>query len=236
MDKTYEGRIRLGVVTDTDDLDGTVLEERPVGDCGAGRIEAAISEFRGEIEQTPPAVSAVKVGGERLYKKARRGENVVAPPRRVTIHDLEVTGLEPPDVLFRLRCSRGTYARSIARDLGEKLGCGGALASLRRTQVGVHRVEDAAPLAKLKGPQDVVQALRPLENALTLPVAIISGEFRNRVLSGNALAPEGLLAAPAGEAGDWVQIKLESGELLAVGQIVGGEEGRLVQPKRVLAA
>jgi tRNA pseudouridine55 synthase len=135
-DKLYRAVVQLGVRTSSDDLEGDVLERRspPVLDTFA--LEEALAGFRGEILQRPPAVSAVHVGGERAYARARRGEVVELPPRPVTIHSLQLLGWDPTEARLELevRCSAGTYIRSLARDLGEHLGCGAALARLRRTE------------------------------------------------------------------------------------------------------
>lgn len=152
--KSYEGRLRLGTTTDTDDATGLVQEQRPVAVDRAG-LERTLDGFRGTVRQRPPAYSAVKVAGERAYRRARRGEAVEPPERDVEIRALEVTQFAPPDVEFRATVSAGTYVRSLARDIGAALGCGGHLVALRRTTVGPFRLEDAvAPTAA--GPADVL--------------------------------------------------------------------------------
>jgi len=151
--KSYEGRLRLGATTDTDDATGQVQEQRPVAVDRAG-LERILDGFRGTVRQRPPAYSAVKVDGERAYRRARRGETVEPAERDVEIATLEVTTFAPPDVEFRATVSAGTYLRSLARDIGAALGCGGHLVALRRTNVGPFRLEDAvAPAAA--GPADV---------------------------------------------------------------------------------
>ncbi len=145
--KSYEGRIRLGQTTDTDDATGPVQEERPVA-VDRTALDRALDGFRGTYRQRPPAYSAVKVDGERAYRRARRGEVVEPSERDVEIRALEVTVFAPPDVQFRATVSGGTYLRSLARDIGAALGCGGHLAALRRTVVGPFRLEEAvAPAA-----------------------------------------------------------------------------------------
>jgi len=152
--KSYEGRLRLGATTDTDDATGQVQEQRPVAVDRAG-LERTLDGFRGTVRQRPPAYSAVKVAGERAYRRARRGETVEPAEREVEIRALEVTQFAPPDVEFRATVSAGTYVRSLARDIGAALGCGGHLVALRRTTVGPFRLEDAvAPAAA--GPADVL--------------------------------------------------------------------------------
>jgi tRNA pseudouridine55 synthase len=143
-DKTYEGVIRLGVATTTDDVTG-----RPVTTSEAwrgidrARVEQALAMFRGSYDQRPPAYSAVKVAGERAYRRARRGEQVAPPLRRVTVTELELARMAAPDVWFRATVSGGTYLRSLARDVGDALGCGAHLAALTRTRVGPYRLADA---------------------------------------------------------------------------------------------
>ena len=162
-DKLYRAVVQLGVRTSSDDLEGDLLERRspPVLDTGA--LEEALAGFRGEILQRPPAVSAVHVGGERAYARARRGEVVELPPRPVTIHSLQLLGWDPAEARLELevRCSAGTYIRSLARDLGEHLGCGAALARLRRTETLGFDLSTAVNLERLaSGP------LPPLLNPL----------------------------------------------------------------------
>ena len=158
--KAYEGVIRLGVTTDTDDTTGAVLKTETV-DVTAQQLGAALAQFRGGYEQRPPAYSAVKIAGERAYRRARRGEVVAPAARRVEIEMLEVVQYTPPDVTFRAVVGGGTYLRSLARDIGGALGCGGHLVSLRRTAVGAFRLEeavtpDAVTLADLRHPAALV--------------------------------------------------------------------------------
>ncbi len=140
--KTYEGRIRLGQTTDTDDATGQVVSERPVT-VDRAALERVLDGFRGTYRQRPPAYSAIKVDGERAYRRARRGEPVEPTARDVAITALEVTRFAPPDVEFQATVSGGTYLRALARDIGVALGCGGHLAVLWRTAVGPFRLADA---------------------------------------------------------------------------------------------
>jgi tRNA pseudouridine55 synthase len=148
-DKGYEGVMQLGVTTDSQDADGAVTGERPVPALTEADIEAAFAKFRGDIQQVPPMVSAIKHEGTPLYKLARKGKVVEREPRLVHIYDLRLLKLELPDVHFRLACTKGTYARTLAHDIGETLGCGAHLAALRRTRSGKFDVKDAKPLAEL---------------------------------------------------------------------------------------
>ena len=144
-DKGYDVTVRLGQRTETDDAEGRVIAERPATSTRE-QVESAAARFLGEIDQVPPSYSAVKQGGERLYAKARRGEAVEAKPRRVRVDAFVLVGFEPPVARFTVRCGKGTYVRSLARDLGEALGCGGHVTELRRTASGPFQLSDAAAL------------------------------------------------------------------------------------------
>ena len=141
--KTYEGVIRLGVTTDTDDLTGAVIATAPWTGVTPAQLAEVIASFRGGYEQRPPAYSAVKIEGERAYRRARRGEAVTPGPRAVEIRALEIVEAAVPDLEFRATVSAGTYVRSLARDIGARLGCGAHLAALERTAVGPFRLVDA---------------------------------------------------------------------------------------------
>jgi tRNA pseudouridine55 synthase len=142
-DKEYEGTLRLGVSTDSHDVDGDVVEERDYQGVAEGDVRAEMSRRVGDLMQTPPMVSAVKRNGVPLYKLARRGKTVEREPRLIHIYAFELLAFRPPDVDFRLRCSKGTYVRTLCSEIGDGLGCGGHLAALRRTRVGSHSVKDA---------------------------------------------------------------------------------------------
>lgn len=151
--KWYDGVIRLGATTTTDDPTGEALTTSDAWrGLGRERLEAALARFRGAYEQRPPAYSAIKVEGERAYRRARRGETVALAPRRVEVAELDLVELALPDVRFRAAVGGGTYLRSLARDVGEELGCGAHLAALTRTRVGPFRLEEAvAPDAVTAG-------------------------------------------------------------------------------------
>jgi tRNA pseudouridine55 synthase len=148
-DKRYDATIRLGAATTTDDAEGEVVESRSTAGRTEESVREALGRFRGEIDQVPSSVSAVKVAGKRAYARVRAGEQVDLPPRRVTVHALEVTGLDLPDVQISVHCSSGTYIRAIARDLGAALGVGGHLTALRRTAVGPYDLARAHTLDAL---------------------------------------------------------------------------------------
>lgn len=233
LDKVYEGAMRLGIVTDSYDLDGKVVAESPVpANLTMADIQHACDRFAGEIMQVPPMVSAVKVGGERLYKRARQGEVVERAPRQVTVWEFRVLSYEAPDARIRVKCTRGTYVRSLCYDVGQALGCGATLASLRRTFVGQFSVEDALPVDQFADRDRVASRLKPIETALTLPSVTVGSASRGAVLSGAALNPDDLIGGcPVGKG--WVQIKSESGRLLALGEVHAGPMGLWVHPKRV---
>jgi tRNA pseudouridine55 synthase len=152
-EKAYDGVVRLGVATTSDDAEGEVLMRAPAGALTEAAIREALAGFVGQIEQVPSSVSAVKVGGRRAYQRVRAGETVELAPRTVTVHALEMgatsrTG-DTVDVAISLRCSSGTYVRAIARDLGAALGVGGHLVALRRTAVGPFGLADAQTLETL---------------------------------------------------------------------------------------
>ncbi len=143
-DKEYEGEMTLGTITNSQDAEGDVVETRPVpADLDRAKIEAVMQTFRGDQYQTPPMFSAIKIDGVPLYKKARKGEEVDREPRFIRITSIELLDCAVPKVRFRVRCSKGTYVRTIAHDIGQKLGCGAHLSALRRTASGELRVENS---------------------------------------------------------------------------------------------
>ncbi|MEY4090427.1 MAG: hypothetical protein RJB55_2698 [Verrucomicrobiota bacterium] len=155
LDKEYEGTIELGKVTDTQDAEGEVLETIPVPAFSEADILAAVKSFLGDQYQTPPMYSAVKIDGVPLYKSARKGEEVEREPRFIRVMSWEITRFALPRLDFRLRCTKGTYVRTLAHDLGRKLGCGAHLAALRRTASDKFHISQALTLDQI--------------NALSLP-------------------------------------------------------------------
>lgn len=149
LDKEYEATVQLGRTTDTQDLQGQILSQQPVPTFTLAQIETACARLRGDIEQVVPAYSAVRFGGRRGYELARAGMVVPEKRRRVHVAVLEVREAQGDRVLFHVTCSKGTYVRTLAHDLGQALGCGGALAALRRTRVGPWSLAQAHPLAEL---------------------------------------------------------------------------------------
>jgi tRNA pseudouridine55 synthase len=163
--KQYQATIRLGQETNTYDADGEVVAERPLN-VTRSEVDAALAQFRGEIDQTPPMFSAVKQAGQPLYKLARRGIDVARPVRRVTVYEIELRAWQPPEVEIRVACSAGTYVRSLAHDLGQALGCGGHITALRRTAVGDFTLDDAVTLADLEA-GELLRALQPADTAVS---------------------------------------------------------------------
>jgi len=161
-EKEYVAGLKLGVVTNTQDTSGEILDTKPV-DITREQLEAALSIFRGDIEQIPPMYSAIKINGKKLYELARKGKEVARKPRPVTIHSLTIEGQTAPDeYTIRVRCSKGTYVRTLCHDIGQTLGCGGTMSSLRRTMAAGFDLSQCVSL-------DEVQD-HPTREALLLPV------------------------------------------------------------------
>jgi tRNA pseudouridine55 synthase len=150
LDKEYEGTIELGKTTNTQDAEGEVRETRPVPPLTEEDLRAALKGFLGDQYQTPPMYSAIKIDGVPLYKLARKGEEIEREPRFIRLASWEVTGFALPRFDFRLQCSKGTYVRTLAHDLGEKLGCGAHLAALRRTATGTFRLAQALTMEQIE--------------------------------------------------------------------------------------
>jgi tRNA pseudouridine55 synthase len=204
--KTYVARITLGSATSTDDAEGAVIAEAPVP---AFDIEPVLAHFRGDILQVPPAYSAIKVGGQRAYAVARRGEAVTLEARPVMIYDLRVLGLEP--LTLEVTCSRGTYIRSLARDIARALGTVGHLAHLVRTRVGPFALDDAVALDTL----DIDAALLPADAALPdAPVARLSLGEAQRIATGQSVPAAGLH-------GDAVRVYDPSSRLVCIARAEG---------------
>jgi tRNA pseudouridine55 synthase len=155
-EKSYDATVRLGATTTTDDAEGEIVATGPTGDLEEAAVREAFAGFVGEIDQVPSSVSAIKVEGKRAYQRVRGGEQVQLAARRVIVHDLEVRAVRGAEVDLSVRCSSGTYIRSIARDAGARLGVGGHLAALRRTAVGPFGLSRARTLEQLEERLDLV--------------------------------------------------------------------------------
>lgn len=222
--KTYLATARLGVRTDTDDLTGRVIARSSGGLPDALQVAEALADFVGTSMQRPPDFSAKHVGGERSYHKARRGETVELEPVSVTISHLDLLDCTPPLVTFRAVVSAGTYLRAIARDLGERLGVGAHLTSLRREVIGSLRVENATPLADI-GPAAVIPAPLVLGNMATVE---LDADMRVAVSHGRPVVDR-----QAAERGRGTNVALVAeGELIAVARAEGG----MLRPAVVLSA
>jgi tRNA pseudouridine55 synthase len=150
VDKEYEGTVELGKVTDSQDLDGQVMETRPVPEFTEAHIKAVIKSFLGDQYQIPPMYSAIKVDGVPLYKMARRGEEIAREPRFIRVVSWEMLKFVSPHIDFRVQCTKGTYVRTLAHDLGQKLECGGCLSALRRTGSGTLKIAQALTLEQIE--------------------------------------------------------------------------------------
>ncbi len=150
--KEYEAVVQFGVVTDTQDMSGTVLEEhRDEAEALTEEVVLkAVMDFVGEIEQIPPMYSAIKQNGKKLYELARQGIEIERKPRHITIHEIEIINMDLPELTMKVRCSKGTYIRTLCHDIGNNLGCGAAMKHLTRTQVGGFRIEDAVKIDRIE--------------------------------------------------------------------------------------
>ncbi|MGB8959617.1 MAG: tRNA pseudouridine(55) synthase TruB [Candidatus Aminicenantales bacterium] len=194
--KVYEGRIRLGLATDTRDASGRPVSEVSADLPGRAELAAAMTAFEGEILQTPPRYSAKKIAGRPVYKMARAGEEFDLEPVRITIERFALVDYRPPEVDFEAACSAGTYIRSLAHDLGRRLGCGGHLAVLRRTSVGPYGLADAVPLADFEEAAargEEARFILPLERLLPwAPAVTVRPEAEAFVRNGRSLEPSDL--------------------------------------------
>ena len=161
-EKTYETVLQLGIATDTEDTTGTVLEEKEV-DITSEKVAAVLEQFRGEILQVPPMYSALKVNGQKLCDLARKGREVERKPRPITIHELTLLETGETTLRLRVRCSKGTYIRTLCKDIGEALGCGGCMAELRRVSAGEYTIEESVPLLQLLEEQEPEKWLRNVD-------------------------------------------------------------------------
>jgi tRNA pseudouridine55 synthase len=151
LEKEYHGTLVLGSETDSHDVTGRVIAQRPVPALTKAQLDAAIRRYVGEIMQTPPMFSAIKKDGRRLYQLARKGEHIALEPRPVTVYAFNVVAVNLPEISFELTCSRGTYVRALARDIGNDLGCGAFLKTLRRTRVGPYTADAALSIEQFAG-------------------------------------------------------------------------------------
>ena len=184
-EKVYETTIRFGLTTDTEDITGKTLTECEVS-LTREDLEAVLPRFRGDIMQTPPMYSAIKVNGQKLYDLARKGREVERQPRPITIHELQLLDFDGNEARLRVRCSKGTYIRTLCKDLGSALGCGGCMAALRRVQAGEYTLEGSIPLRQLldisERGEDVEHLLRPVDTMFASHPALHLTEKQARLV------------------------------------------------------
>lgn len=213
-EKAYETVLRLGIATDTEDITGTVLSQQPV--CVTReQLEQTLAAFRGPILQVPPMYSALKINGQKLCDLARKGREVERQPRPVTIHQLDLLGMQGSDVQLRVRCSKGTYIRTLCKDIGQALGCGGCMAQLRRVQAGAYTIDQAVPLQQLLDSDAPEQWLRPVDSLFPqYPAVTLTANQETRCRNGNAFS----VKLDAGTYRAYSQ----NGEFLMLAQVDGG--------------
>ena len=187
-EKTYETVLRLGLTTDTEDITGTVLTQCDAF-VTAAQLENVLQQFRGEILQVPPMYSALKVNGQKLCDLARKGKQVERKPRPITIHELTLLGMETEGIRLRVRCSKGTYIRTLCKDIGEALGCGGCMAALRRVSAGEYTIEESVPLEVLLESENPEAYLRPVDTMFrNYPAVTLTQNQEKRCRNGNAFS------------------------------------------------
>jgi tRNA pseudouridine55 synthase len=226
-DKRYQAILRLGTSTDTYDAEGRVTSTNPV-DITEEQFEEALKQFIGEIEQVPPPYSAVKVKGRKAYEMAREGEEVDLAPRKIKVYNLELLEWAPPEAVIDVYCSSGTYVRSLAHDLGNRLGCGAHLIGLRRTKSGRFTLRDAVPLRRLRDAFEAgnwYQFLIPAAEALSDWTAVeLNVEQVEAIRHGHRVPAEN------GSTG-WARGISEQGELVALMEV--DPDTAEWQPKKV---
>ena len=187
-EKTYETVLRLGLTTDTEDISGNVLTQSDAFVTGE-QLEQVLQQFRGEIMQVPPMYSALKINGQKLVDLARKGKTVERQPRPITVHELTMLGMEADGIRLRVRCSKGTYIRTLCKDIGEALGCGGCMAQLRRVSAGEYSIDEAVPLQQLLDCQHPEEYLRPVDSMFrNHPAVTLTPNQEKRCRNGNSFS------------------------------------------------
>ena len=213
-EKIYETVLQLGITTDTEDITGTVLTQQPVS-VTEEQLLAVLAQFKGEIQQIPPMYSAIKINGQKLCDLARKGKEVERAPRTITIHSLDLLGMEENRVRLRVHCSKGTYIRTLCKDIGEALGCGGCMAELRRVAAGSYSITEAIPLAQIVADPQPEQYLRNVDSMFTQYEAVTLTEKQAlRTRNGNSFSidlPDGTYRAYD-----------KNGEFLMLAKVEGG--------------
>ena len=218
-EKVYETTVRFGLTTDTEDITGKTITETAVSLTG-DELQAVLPKFRGDILQVPPMYSAIKVNGQKLYDLARKGREVERQPRPITIHELQLLEFSGNEARLRVRCSKGTYIRTLCKDIGEALGCGGCMAALRRVEAGEYTLEGAIPLRELldisERGEDVEHLLRPVDTMFASHEKLGLNEKQARLVkNGNAFASD----CPDGT----YRVYAPDGEFLALCKAEGGK-------------
>lgn len=218
-EKTYETVLLLGRTTDTQDVTGTVLAEKAVHLFPAD-IEKVLPRFRGDILQVPPMYSALKVNGKKLYELARKGQEVERQPRPITVFELTNLGFDGTRLSLRVKCSKGTYIRTLCQDIGEALGCGGCMEALRRVRAGEYGIEDAVPLEQLLESETPERYLRGLDTMFAhCPVVTLTPNQEKRCRNGNPFSsplPKGTYRAYS-QSGEFLMLaKVEDGVMTTI--------------------
>ena len=218
-EKTYETVLRLGLTTTTEDVWGETLEERPVA-FTEEKLQQVLESFRGEILQVPPMYSALKVNGQKLCDLARKGREVERQPRPITIHELTLLEVGENTLRLRVRCSKGTYIRTLCKDIGEALGCGGCMQELRRVSAGEYTIDEAVPLLKLLEEENPESYLRGVDTMFRNHDAVtLTANQEKRCRCGNSFSvklPDGTYRAYS-QAGEFLMLaKVEEGVMTTV--------------------
>ncbi len=217
--KEYVAKLRLGMVTDTQDISGKVLEQKEVN-VSDEEFEGALMSFLGETMQVPPMYSALKVNGKKLYELARQGREVERTPRPVTIYEIEIVRKDSPEYTIRVRCSKGTYIRTLCHDIGQKLGCGGVMTGLTRTQVGEFKLENAFTLPQLQQYADeerLSEIIFPIEGVFEkLSKLLVKEKSEKALLNGNQLKPEDVLISREPVDGEEFRVYSHQGHFFGV--------------------
>ena len=218
-EKTYETVLRLGLTTDTEDITGEKLEERAVS-FTSERLGDVLEAFRGDILQVPPMYSALKVNGQKLYDLARKGKTVERQPRPITIHELTLLEVGENTLRLRVRCSKGTYIRTLCKDIGEALGCGGCMAELRRVSAGEYGIAEAVPLQELLETQEPEKYLRTVDTMFRgFDAVTLTENQEKRCRNGNPFSvklPDGTYRAYSRDGGFLMLAKVEDGVMSTV--------------------
>jgi len=224
-DKQYHAVVRLGITTDSLDADGVITSRSRDIPTDYAQVQAAVAEFKGEIAQIPPMYSAIRMGGRRLYELARKGIEVERPARKVCVHKLDIAAYAPPLLHLRVHCSKGTYIRSLADDIGKWLGCGAHLSTLRRTAVGCVELGQCVAIYELERAECISDVLLNPHAVLShLSSVCLTEVQQGRFLNGNPVTDMLL------DVQDIVKVQNSRGILLGLGHIVEG----VLKPIRVL--